>query len=796
MKKDKTTSHHISADGTQKRFYWLGHDTPSSQDTFFIEALDPSIWSQGDSSNWDTCWYTGMPDTDTFEQLGSSKTINHIPGNNALTIKSYLNDTLVKAKQHANGTENSKRYDFFPKTYSMPEDYFRFQADAAARPKTLWIQKPKNLSRGRGIEVVKHPETVPFDSEWLIQRYLTDPHLYDGHKYVLRFYVLITSVEPLRFYWYQEGFAKLASETYNENDLDNLYRHLTNPDINEENTDTETPVTFFSFKQYRHWLQQQGHDDSVLFDEFKDLITLTVIAAREKMRHACLSKEADMQGAYELIGLDCMVDNNLKPWILECNLSPSLDTYATAADGANDETTIKRQLVHDLVNMLGLNAKEKLTQSATAIQEQGQQGNFEQLFPGERPNDYLNCFPIPRAKDLFSLPEKTEINYAKINCKANNTNEFLFSDSLALSSNIAPNSTQTHISTQFFKPDDIATWIWIKNSEGLAPSEIAAELAENSPKPETMSTQEHVDKLLNITWNTLADWAQAGVFDNKTITEPNTSNVSNRWPCTGYLLADNKGVKINTACPTAMNYLLPMLTLKTHTDLCDFDINIVKTEYGYSILCGTSVAKENLKLSELMPALINSYFKYNTNDYDHTLIIEANIMRIKQSHFLILKDENSKASRGLDNEELQNSNIISSYCKLNFKTGNIETITLPIKTQDKDKNSTSIIAEAKRQTFYLNKNDADSTETIVLDGIIYLSCDSGNEDNISPLSKADTLIKLWPDIINHQSDSAEKLSEWLEKTATISVKTKRGIDVEDLLHHIISESEVIEELQA
>jgi len=198
-------------------------------------------------------------------------------------------------------------------------------------PDWMWIQKPKNLSRGRGIEVVKHPSTVPLDDEWIIQRYLSEPHLYNNHKYVLRCYVLITSVEPLRFYWYQEGFAKLASETYSNDDLDNPYRHLTNPDINEENTDAETPVTFYSFKQYRQWLKNQGHDDNKIFDQLKELIGLTVISARETMRERSNSV-TEKKGCYELIGLDCMLDNNLKPWILECNLSPSLATYATNTD--------------------------------------------------------------------------------------------------------------------------------------------------------------------------------------------------------------------------------------------------------------------------------------------------------------------------------------------------------------------------------------------------------------------------------------------------------------------------------
>lgn len=764
-----------------KRFYWLGHETPSSQDTFFIEALDPNIWSQGDSNNWDTCWYTGMPDTDTFEQLDPSKTINHIPGNNSLTIKSLLNNTLVNARQHAKGTENITRYSFFPTTYSMPEDYYEFQAEAAKNPKQLWIQKPKNLSRGRGIEVVKNPETVPFDSEWLMQRYLTSPHLYDGHKYVLRFYVLITAIEPLRFYWYQEGFAKLASETYNETDLDNLYRHLTNPDINEENSNTETPVTFFSFKKYREWLRAQGHDDSILFDEFKDLITLTVIGAREKMRHACDSKQADTQGCYELIGLDCMVDNNLKPWILECNLSPSLDTYASAEDSANDEAIVKRQLVHDVVNILNLNTKEQLQQPSSAKQEQRNRGNFEQLFPGENPNKYLSCFPIPRASDIFSLPKGIDINHQKINRQANGDNEFLFSDSIALLSYTTSNSKNENINPHFFKPDDIATWIWIKNSEGLSPTEIAQALVENAPCPTNVNPQTYIDELLTTIWNTLSDWSQAGVFDKETIAPYSVEEVSNSWPYAHYLLVDHTMVKVNTSCSIAEQYLLPLLTpaSKANTRVCHFDISIMRTEYGYSVLCGNSVARENLKLSELMPALINSYFTYNRNEYAQTLVIEADIVKIKQSHFLILKDIKDKAS-----SELLNGDLIGSYCKLNNQTGDIEVTALPLKMKYKNKNSISIVSEKNGEILYLNKNTTMPSKKIALNGIIDIHFNKEVKEYISPLSKADTLIKLWPHIINKQLASVKNLSEWLENINTFQITTDKKIDDTKLLNNI------------
>ena len=44
------------ASQARKRKYWLGGKREASQDRFFIEALDPDLWTEGDASDWDTCW--------------------------------------------------------------------------------------------------------------------------------------------------------------------------------------------------------------------------------------------------------------------------------------------------------------------------------------------------------------------------------------------------------------------------------------------------------------------------------------------------------------------------------------------------------------------------------------------------------------------------------------------------------------------------------------------------------------------------------------------------------------------
>jgi tubulin polyglutamylase TTLL5 len=776
-----------------KRYYWLGHDTPSKQDTFFIEALDSTLWAPGNENQWDTCWFTGMPEKNTFEQLTPEKTINHIPGNNALTIKSNLYDTLVESRQHANTPEQLKRYNFFPETYSMPEDYFKFQEEAMKNPQQLWIQKPRNLSRGRGIEMVKHPAAVPFDPEWIIQKYIANPHLYDNHKYVLRCYVLITSVEPLRFYWYQEGFAKLASETYSEEDLDNPYRHLTNPDINEDNTEAETPVTFFSFKKYREWLRDQGHDDEALFNALKDLITLTVIAAREKMRRQSEGIEANTQGCYELIGLDCMVDNDLKPWILECNLSPSLDTYANSNAGADDEVNIKRQLVKDLVNILGLNTNQQqpLSTLEKASMEKTNTGNFECLFPSEKANEYLNCFPVPRYADIASLEPDTEINTDKLVLQPKEENEYLFDDSLAIYTESKDKSKGT-----FFTPNETALWIWLKNTEGHSPLEIIDELKTVIQKPVEINESDFHKEISKQVWDVLSDWSHSGIFQKTSPSQiGNTKSNESKYRESAIIQIASAHITLNITCSAAIEYLTPLISSiqKTNTEEktiqpeSTMTIDILKSSYGYQIISGITIIAENLKLAELAPAILHACFNNENLNISNTLEMVA--MKKDNTVFLVADNKKERLnSIAYQLAETEGFEIISGFVTLSNNGKQLFSTGLPIKTPEiaelTYEDGTRVFCQSNSFSYYYVPTNTPPQE-ISIEALIFLDCEEDELISLKNLTSAEAIMNSWQFHTSKKSSYANQLASWIKNMQAIKIHLP--VEQEYKIHHVATQ---------
>ena len=97
--------------------------------------------------------------------------------------------------------KRGKDYELCPPTYIFPDDYKRWQNDREMNNfRDLYILKPTASSCGRGIKVIGKKDNVKKRHGYLVQQYLSKPHLLRGFKYDLRIYIVVTCFEPLKAY--------------------------------------------------------------------------------------------------------------------------------------------------------------------------------------------------------------------------------------------------------------------------------------------------------------------------------------------------------------------------------------------------------------------------------------------------------------------------------------------------------------------------------------------------------------------------------------------------------------------
>lgn len=601
------------------RHYWMGGNRSYEQDRFFEQSLDKTLWQKADSAGqWDACWYTGMPDPEYFREVGPQRKINHIPGNNALTVKSRLYRSLMDLRQRVERQEKgsgylSERLAFVPRVFSMPEDYHAFQQAALEQPDKRWMLKPKNAARGKGVQLVGDPAEVPMESSWMVQEYLENPHTMHGRKYVLRLYVLVASVSPFRVYLYRQGFAKLASAPYDEENANNPYSYLTNPDINALNLEAEVPVEFVDLDRYRAWLRDQDHDDDALFARVEDMVALTCLSALEPMRERARVIGADTRGCYELMGIDCLVDDQLKPWVLECNLSPSLEVCAGADSGGAIEEDIKGALVADMVEMLGLNRPTDADAAGSMAErlvretqeEMARSGGFKCLIPGSDPGAYLPFMALPRLADWVVAQALSDrpLQQPKLE-------RWVAEDTISEDQVYLYDTRLGHLSSL----NETASLIWLMATEGAGPDEIAAALVDSATRG--MPAMPDAWAIRNDVWNTLGDWV-----NNRFLIQ--SDGQSGEWSQptsdrSGDALPDTSVLSMVLACGRFRVGLYtdsaPLVSRIGHLlrPLAVFDaagggnvprLEIVRDTPGFTMVLDGTVVGSRLPLAGVMPAL-------------------------------------------------------------------------------------------------------------------------------------------------------------------------------------------------
>ena len=264
-------------------------------------------------------------------------------------------------------------YNYTPLTFILPFDGEKFEVEYnKSKKKNLWIVKPVNMSRGRGVHILKNEEEFKIINkkseklnitQYLVSKYISNPHTINQKKYDLRVYILITSYTPLKIYIYNNGLVRFATENYEKGNYNNIFIHLTNYSINKknskyksndndnENDDENEPddsCDKWSLYEYRNYFIKNNQNQifNQIWIQVKDIIIKTIMSIANDATKEISSNKINTM--FEIYGFDILIDSNFKAWLIEVNVNPSLHCSSPL------DLNIKSDLIADTFNIVGI----------------------------------------------------------------------------------------------------------------------------------------------------------------------------------------------------------------------------------------------------------------------------------------------------------------------------------------------------------------------------------------------------------------------------------------------------------
>eukprot|EP00944_MAST-04C_sp_MAST-4C-sp1_P008347 g8347.t1 len=180
--------------------------------------------------------------------------------------------------------------------------------------------------------------------DWIVQKYMENPLLYNQRKFDIRCFVLLTGGEfsqagdkpkqRLTCYLYTEGYLRTSSVKFSldEKKLKNTLMHLTNDGIQNKDTknygkhEQGNKISYEKFQSYlsAKYPKKPRYANAVretILPQIRRLVVETMEAVQDNIAGKTAS-------CFELYGYDFMVDTDLKVWLIEVNSNPCLEDWS------------------------------------------------------------------------------------------------------------------------------------------------------------------------------------------------------------------------------------------------------------------------------------------------------------------------------------------------------------------------------------------------------------------------------------------------------------------------------------
>ncbi|XP_069607120.1 probable tubulin polyglutamylase TTLL9 isoform X1 [Ranitomeya imitator] len=363
-------------------------------------CAETEAWMDGgegvSDGEWDFYWCDVGWLRENFDHIYMEEHVRicHFRNHYELTRKNFMVKNLKRFRkqlERESGRLEALKCDFFPKTFELPAEYHLFVEEFRRNPGITWIMKPVARSQGKGIFLFRklkdimdwrkdgsrsdeQKDELPVEN-YVAQRYIENPYLIGGRKFDLRVYVLVTSYIPLRAWLYRDGFARFSNTRFTLSSIDDQYIHLTNVAIQKTAPDYDPEKGCkWMIQQLRQYLTAK-HGPTAVETLFQSMDNIFIKSLQSVQKIIINDKHC-----FELYGYDILLDEDLKPWLLEVNASPSL----TAS--SQEDYDLKCRLLEDTLHVVDMEGR--LTGREKRV------GGFDLMWndgPVSRDDSQLDC---------------------------------------------------------------------------------------------------------------------------------------------------------------------------------------------------------------------------------------------------------------------------------------------------------------------------------------------------------------------------------------------------------------------
>nr|XP_016931409.2 probable tubulin polyglutamylase ttll-15 [Drosophila suzukii] len=291
----------------------------------------------GVNESWNLLWAHDYPFLSfaNLKNLGQHQMVNHLPGCGYLTNKVDLCTTPLP---------------FLPRAFRLPAERQEFLDYARSNPQALFVQKH---NEHRHIKV-RAPADIAFGSnDSFVQEFVQRPFLVDGHKFDIGVYVVITSVNPLRVYIYTgDVLFRYCPVKYHPFDAENVDKYIVGDDYLPT---WEVPSLRKYYNRFggsmrtvfEAYVRDQGMDPAKIWPQVEHIIR-TTIAAKEKDIVNILSSYKT-HNFFDLMRFDLFIDEDLKVFLMEANMSPNLSSAHFKPN-----SLLYEQVLYSVFNLVGI----------------------------------------------------------------------------------------------------------------------------------------------------------------------------------------------------------------------------------------------------------------------------------------------------------------------------------------------------------------------------------------------------------------------------------------------------------